>query len=52
MSNDFLSPTRHMVAFLFKIADFELAVFMGVDMWTRLIKSIGGPSKAGRRKGD
>ncbi|KAI6876433.1 hypothetical protein KC338_g207 [Hortaea werneckii] len=30
-----------MVAFLFKIADFELAVFMGVDMWTRLIKSIG-----------
>ncbi|RMY70214.1 hypothetical protein D0863_05949 [Hortaea werneckii] len=29
-----------------------LSVFMGVDMWTRLIKSIGGPSKAGRRKGD
>ncbi|KAI7666965.1 hypothetical protein KC318_g6188, partial [Hortaea werneckii] len=29
-----------------------LSVFMGVDMWTRLIKSIGGPSKAERRKGD
>ncbi|RMY04258.1 hypothetical protein D0868_07042 [Hortaea werneckii] len=29
-----------------------LSVFMGVDMWTRLIKSIGGPSKAGRKKDD
>ena len=38
--------------FSFEIADFYLAVFMGVDMWTRLIKSIGGPSKAERSKGD